>query len=64
MLVIGIDVGGPAKGFHAVALEGGRYRAQLATGDIAHLVHWAVHPPSGLHNSAPRSSASGTLRHH
>lgn len=41
-IVIGIDVGGPTKGLHAVALEGGRYRAQLATRDIGEMVHWAV----------------------
>jgi hypothetical protein len=37
-VVVGIDVGGPTKGFHAVALEAGRYRAQLATSDIDTLV--------------------------
>lgn len=42
-IVMGIDVGGPTKGLHAVALEAGRYRAQFATRDIGELVHWAVH---------------------
>lgn len=42
-IVVGIDVGGPTKGFHAVALAGGRYHATLATKDIAELAHWSVH---------------------
>ena len=42
-IVIGIDVGGPTKGLHAVALEAGRYRAQRSTRAIGELVHWAVH---------------------
>lgn len=42
-VAIGIDVGGPTKGLHAVALEGGRYRAAFATRDIGEMVHWAVH---------------------
>ncbi len=29
--VVGVDVGGPKKGFHAVALQGGQYREQLST---------------------------------
>lgn len=41
-IVVGIDVGGPSKGLHAVALEGGRYRAQFATADISAMVHWCV----------------------
>jgi predicted nuclease with RNAse H fold len=41
-VVVGIDVGGPSKGFHAVALQDGRYRAQLATSDIDTLVQWCV----------------------
>ena len=43
VVTVVIDVGGPTKGLHAVALEGGRYRAQRATRDIGELVHWAVH---------------------
>ncbi|MBL7939853.1 MAG: DUF429 domain-containing protein [Flavobacteriales bacterium] len=43
LVVVGIDVGGRTKGFHAVALEAGQYRAQLATCAIDELVHWAVH---------------------
>jgi hypothetical protein len=38
--VVGIDVGGPRKGFHAVALTGGAYAAQLATSDAEALAHW------------------------
>ncbi|MEA5391291.1 DUF429 domain-containing protein [Cyanobium gracile UHCC 0139] len=37
---VGIDVGGPRKGFHAVALSGGAYAAQLATRDAEALAHW------------------------
>ncbi|MEA5443464.1 DUF429 domain-containing protein [Cyanobium gracile] len=37
---VGIDVGGPRKGFHAVALTGGAYAAQLATSDAEALAHW------------------------
>ncbi len=32
--VIGIDVGGRRKGFHAVALTGGAYADRLATSDV------------------------------
>ncbi len=38
--VVGIDVGGARKGFHAVALTGGTYADQLATGDAGELAHW------------------------
>ncbi len=41
-VVVGIDVGGPKKGFHAVALAGGRYWDRLPTGDVAKLVAWCV----------------------
>jgi predicted RNase H-like nuclease len=41
-VVVGIDVGGPKKGFHAVALEGGRFRDRRAATDIAKLVAWSV----------------------
>lgn len=37
---VGIDVGGPRKGFHAVALTGGAYAAQLAIRDAEALAHW------------------------
>lgn len=32
--MIGIDVGGSRKGFHAVALSKGAYAGQLATTDV------------------------------
>ncbi len=37
---VGIDVGGPRKGFHAVALTGGAYAAQLATRYAEALARW------------------------
>ncbi len=40
--VVGIDVGGPGKGYHAVALSGGRYLAHLATKDVEYLSHWCA----------------------
>jgi predicted nuclease with RNAse H fold len=38
--VIGIDVGGARKGFHAVALSAGAYSGQLATTEVQELAHW------------------------
>jgi predicted nuclease with RNAse H fold len=38
--VIGIDVGGSNKGFHAVALSDGAYAAQLSSRDVQELGHW------------------------
>ena len=38
--VIGIDVGGSRKGFHAVALSAGDYAGQLATTEVQELAHW------------------------
>jgi predicted nuclease with RNAse H fold len=38
--VIGIDVGGSRKGFHAVALTDGTYATQLATPYVQELGHW------------------------
>ena len=40
--VVGIDVGGPRKGFHAVAISGGDYASHLATKDVEKLVHWCL----------------------
>lgn len=37
---VGIDVGGPRKGFHAVAIAGGDYLGHFATKDVEELVHW------------------------
>jgi predicted nuclease with RNAse H fold len=41
-VVVGIDVGGRRKGFHAVALEDGRYRDRLATTEVSELATWGV----------------------
>jgi predicted RNase H-like nuclease len=41
-ITIGIDIGGPAKGFHAVALADGRYHATFASKDIAEIAQWSV----------------------
>ncbi|NDG75699.1 MAG: DUF429 domain-containing protein [Synechococcaceae bacterium WB8_1B_136] len=38
--VIGVDVGGSRKGFHAVALTGAAYAARLRTSDVQELAHW------------------------
>ena len=35
--VVGIDVGGARKGFHAVALRDGAYAGQLASHDVQEL---------------------------
>jgi predicted nuclease with RNAse H fold len=40
MAVIGIDVGGQRKGFHAVALTGGKYAGKYSTSDVSQLVDW------------------------
>jgi predicted nuclease with RNAse H fold len=39
-VVIGIDVGGPTRGFHAVALKAGSYLAKLCTPHMRQLVSW------------------------
>lgn len=39
-IVAGIDVGGQRKGFHAVALEKGRYRCGIADKDHASIARW------------------------
>ena len=39
-LVVGIDVGGERKGFHAVALQGGTFVATLVHSDPAVIVSW------------------------
>lgn len=38
--VVGIDVGGARKGFHAVALTDGDYAGHLASKDVDELAHW------------------------
>jgi predicted nuclease with RNAse H fold len=39
-IVVGVDVGGAKKGFHAVALRGGKFFGKLATADAAAVVTW------------------------
>lgn len=40
--VVGIDVGGAKKGFHAVALVNGRFRARFVSGDVEGMAAWCV----------------------
>jgi predicted nuclease with RNAse H fold len=40
--VVGIDVGGARKGFHAVALRDGAYAGQLASHDVQELSNWCL----------------------
>ena len=37
---VGIDVGGERKGFHAVAITGGKYSNQIVTTDVDDLAQW------------------------
>jgi len=63
--VVGIDVGGARKGFHAVALRDGVYAGQLATGDVQELAHWcrSVVGASAIAIDAPcRWSTTGHVR--
>jgi hypothetical protein len=39
-IVIGVDVGGPKKGFHAVALDSSRESSQLGCGRLGHVPAW------------------------
>ncbi len=39
-VVVGVDVGGPKKGYHAVALRDGQFLGKLATLDAAAVVVW------------------------
>jgi predicted nuclease with RNAse H fold len=39
-VVVGVDVGGKDKGFHAVALRGGVFLEKLATCEAEHIVEW------------------------
>jgi predicted nuclease with RNAse H fold len=39
-IVVGIDVGGPRKGFHAVALSDGNYLAKYAHSDATAMAAW------------------------
>lgn len=48
-MVVGVDVGGKRKGFHAVALADGLYSAKLATTSESELAHWcAVELPAAV----------------
>jgi len=38
--VVGIDVGGAKKGFHAVALENGAYLDRKKSSSVSELVEW------------------------
>jgi len=38
--VVGVDVGGPKKGFHAVAILGGQFGEKVATLNAAEVVAW------------------------
>lgn len=63
--VIGIDVGGSRKGFHAVVLRAGIYAGQLATTEVQELAHWcrAVIGAQLIAIDAPcRWSADGRAR--
>jgi predicted nuclease with RNAse H fold len=40
IIVAGIDVGGRAKGFHAVALRAGAYLDQIASRDVTEVADW------------------------
>lgn len=39
-IVVGVDVGGRKKGFHAVALEDGHYREKLSTLIATEIAEW------------------------
>jgi predicted RNase H-like nuclease len=43
LVVAGVDVGGPKKGFHAVALRDGAYLAQFTSPDAALVAAWCRH---------------------
>jgi predicted nuclease with RNAse H fold len=40
IVVAGVDVGGTAKGFHGVALRGGRYLDRFASCNVAEVADW------------------------
>jgi predicted nuclease with RNAse H fold len=63
--VVGIDVGGARKGFHAVALRDGAYAGQLRSRDVQELSHWcrSVIGASVIAIDAPcRWSSDGRVR--
>lgn len=43
LIVAGIDVGGKSKGFHAVALQDGRFAAKTKSADPSEVVDWCLH---------------------
>ena len=47
-IVVGVDVGGSRKGFHAVALRGSQYAGKLATCDAAEVVTWCRERNAGV----------------
>lgn len=47
LLVAGVDVGGPRKGFHAVVLQGCTIAARLTTPNPAELADWLAHHKPG-----------------
>ena len=63
--IVGIDVGGPRKGFHAVALRSGAYVGQLASRDELQIADWcrSVVQASVIAIDAPcRWSSDGRAR--
>lgn len=69
-MVVGIDVGGERKGFHAVALNNGMFVATLAHSDPAVIVSWcrqqnaavvAVDAPCGWSAGGARATAANLL---
>jgi predicted nuclease with RNAse H fold len=64
-IVAGIDVGGPRKGFHGVALIGGNYLGKFASQDAATMADWCRNTVSAtaVGIDAPcRWSATGRMR--
>ncbi len=52
--VVGVDVGGPRKGFHAIALSGSRIHASLRTPVAAELAAWCrAHDAQAVAVDAP-----------
>ena len=47
-IVVGVDVGGSGKGFHAAALRGSQYAGKLATRDAAEVVTWCREFDAGI----------------
>ena len=68
--VVGVDVGGKRKGYHAVALTDGQYAGRCATPDVGKLVAWcremnavvvAVDAPCGWSTDGRARSAESQL---